>query len=640
MIKFFNVYLLIIIKYCIITTGENKMSKRLKAPWLNFYTEKERFHLEYPDFSAYKMIEYTASKHLNNVSYNYYGNKKTYYEFLKQIDDVARSLKAIGVKAKDVVSICMPNTPEGIISFYAVNKIGAIASMIHPLSAENEIKYYLNLSKTEWLITIDFALDKIINIVNDTKVKKIITTSAAESMPLAIKSIYTASNVSKNIKLKSLNPMNYIYNDKSISSIEKISWKDFIKLGKEYTKEIDDDFKGKDIAAILYSGGTTGTPKGVKLTNLNFNASAMQNFEHFACLETTDKVLAIMPIFHGFGLTVCIHCVQYCGATSILLPQFNAKSFDKIFKQYEPTVVIGVPTLFEAMLNNKNFNHMKLDYLRCIISGGDSLSIELKKKFDEWLEKHHSKATLREGYGLTECCAACCLTPRDYYRPGSIGVPYPDMFFKIVEPGTEKELPYNTPGELVITGPTLMAGYVRNKKETKQTLRKHRDGRTWLHTGDEATMDEDGFVFFKGRIKRMIITSGYCVYPNQIENVIESHKDVRMSCVIGIPHPYKVTAAKAFIVLNDSSKKSDQILEEIKKLVEKNLSRFSWPVEYEFREELPKTPVGKIAYNVLLHEEKMKKDNVNWENEDQLLEQVEDETNADQLIENIKENDK
>ena len=155
MIKFFNVYLLIIIKYCIITTGENKMSKRLKAPWLNFYTEKERFHLEYPDFSAYKMIEYTASKHLNNISYNYYGNKKTYYEFLKQIDDVARSLKAIGVKAKDVVSICMPNTPEGIISFYAVNKIGAIASMIHPLSAENEIKYYLNLSKTEWLITID-----------------------------------------------------------------------------------------------------------------------------------------------------------------------------------------------------------------------------------------------------------------------------------------------------------------------------------------------------------------------------------------------------------------------------------------------------------------------------------------------------
>ena len=161
-----------------------------------------------------------------------------------------------------------------------------------------------------------------------------------------------------------------------------------------------------------------------------------------------------------------------------------------------------------------------------------------------------------------------------------------------------------------------------------------------MHTGDEATMDEDGFVFFKGRIKRMIITSGYCVYPNQIENVIESHKDVRMSCVIGIPHPYKVTAAKAFIVLNNSSKKSDQILEEIKKLVEKNLSRFSWPVEYEFREELPKTPVGKIAYNVLLHEEKMKKDNVNWENEDQLLEQVEDETNADQLIENIKENDK
>ena len=595
------------------------MSKKINTPWYKFYGD-EHEHLDYPDFSAYKLIEYTASKHLNNISYNYYGNKKTYHEFLKQIDDTARALKAIGVKHRDVVSICMPNTPEGIITFYAANKIGAVASMIHPLSAENEIRHYLRISKTEWLITIDFAFNKVNHVLEDTKVKKVITVSVADSMPMYMVPVYVATKGYK-IRLEKCD--------------KRISWKDFIKLGKEYTKEIDDDFKGKELAAILYSGGTTGTPKGVKLTNLNLNASAMQNFEHVACLRAKDKVLAIMPIFHGFGLSVCIHGVQYFGGTSILLPQFNAKTFDKILKKYEPNVLIGVPTLFDAMTKNKNFDHMKLKYVTCVISGGDSLSFELKKKFDEWLSSHGSPTTIREGYGLTECCAASCFTPLNHYRPGSIGIPYPDTYYKIVEDGTEKEVPYGTEGEIVISGPTVMAGYIRNKKETKQTLRKHKDGRIWLHTGDEGVMDEDGYVYFKGRLKRMIISSGYCVYPNNIENVIDSHPDVAMSCVIGIPHPYKVTAAKAFIVLKDPTKESEELLDSIKERIEKNLARFSWPVEYEFRRELPKTLVGKVAFNVLIHEEEMKNKKRDWEKEEDLLEQVEDESSSDELLDKL-----
>ncbi len=606
--------------------------KSIKAPWRKFYGD-EKAHLEYPDFSAYKLIEYTASKHLNNISYNYYGNKKTYYEFLKQIDEVARSMKAIGVKHKDVVSICMPNTPEGIISFYAANKIGAIASMIHPLSAENEIKHYLNISKTEWFITVDFTMNKVDKIIDETRVKKVIVVGVGESMPPLIKSLYAAKTMPQTIK--SFRPMSYLNGEAFDSNSKRISWKDFIKLGKDYTREIDDDFKGKDIAAILYSGGTTGTPKGVKLTNLNLNASAMQNFEHVGCLRDKDKVLAIMPIFHGFGLSVCIHCVQYFGGTSILLPQFNAKTFDKIIKKYEPNVLVGVPTLFEAMTQNKNFNHVKMKYLTCVISGGDSLSVELKKKFDEWLLKHHSPTTIREGYGLTECCAASCFTPLNYYREGSIGIPYPDTYYKIVEDGTEMEVPYGTEGEIVISGPTVMDGYMRNRRETKQTLRKHKDGRIWLHTGDQGVMDSDGFVYFKGRLKRMIITSGYCVYPNNIENVIDSHPKVRMSCVIGIPHPYKVTVAKAFIVLKDGVIKSDELLNSIKELVEKNLARFSWPYDYEFRDELPKTLVGKIAYNVLIHEEEMKNRGKSFENSEELLEQVIDDENSDELIKKI-----
>ena len=595
------------------------MSDRLKSPWVKYYG-KEKQHLEYPDYSAYKLVEYTASRHLNNISYNYYGTKKTYHDFLKQIDDTARAFKAMGVKHRDVISICMPNTPEGIIAFYAANKIGAVASMIHPLSAENEIKQYLNVSKSSYLVCIDFAFNKVNHIIKDTKVKKIVTVSVGDSMPIYMLPIYMATKGYK-IRLEK-NP-------------NRITWKEFIKLGKSYDKEIEDDFKGKEVAAILYSGGTTGTPKGVKLTNLNLNAEAMQSFEHVACLRAGDKVLAIMPIFHGFGLSICIHTVQYFGGTSILLPQFSAKTFDKILLKYQPNVLVGVPTLFDAITQNKKLKGQDLSFITCVISGGDSLSIELKKKFDTFLEEHKSVTSIREGYGLTECASASCFTPLNYYREGSIGIPYPDMYYKIVEEGTEKEVPYGNEGEICITGPTVMNGYVHNKKETKQTLNKHKDGHVWLHTGDQGIMDKDGFVYFKGRLKRMIISSGYCVYPTNIENVIDSHPNVSMSCVIGVPHPYKVQAAKAFIVLKNKAKNKDQVLSEIKDLVEKNLARYSWPYEYEFRDELPKTLVGKVAFNVLIHEEEMKNKNRSWDKQEELLEQVEDESSSDELLDNL-----
>ncbi len=573
------------------------MEKEVKTPWYNYYDGVSK-HLEYPDFSMYKLVEYTAFRHLNNISYNYFGNKVTYYEFLKQIDEAARSFKELGVKSGEIVSICMPNTPEAIIAFYAINKIGAISSMIHPLSAQNEIRHYLKESNSKYLVAIDVACEKINNIIDDTKIKKVIVVSAGDAMPRYLNLLYTTTNIHKTIwnKLKNL----FINHDKLIR------WGDFIKIGKKYDKEIDDDFRGKETATILYSGGTSGKPKGVLLSNLNMNALAMQAFESVACCREKDQVLAIMPIFHGFGLGVCIHTAQYAGATSILIPQFSAKTFDKLLKKYRPEIIVGVPTLFEALLKNKNMNHYDLSYLKVALSGGDSLSIELKKKIDDFFHEHHANIQIREGYGLTECCSASCLTPLNYYRIGSIGVPFPDMYYKIVEPGTEKEVGYGYEGEICISGPTVMQGYLKNRKETKETLRKHRDGKIWLHTGDQGMMDKDGFIYFKQRIKRMIVSSGYCIYPQYIENIIDAHKDVLMSCVIGIPHPYKVQVAKAFIVLKDKKNANEETLNSIKEYCEKNLSRFSWPYEYEFREELPKTLVGKVAYNVLIHEEEAK----------------------------------
>ncbi len=604
--------------------------KRVKTPWYNYYGDIKK-HLEYPDFSLYKLIEYTSSRHLNNISYNYYGTKKTYHEFLKQIDEASRALKSLGIKHKDIVSICMPNTPEAIIAFYAINKIGAISNLIHPLSGENEIKKFLNKTNSKYIISIDVSCDKIENIIEQTKIKNIIVVSAADSMPKYLSVAYKTMNIHK----QALGVLNkFIGKNKD----KMIKWSDFIKLGKNYTKEIDDDFKGKDIATILYSGGTSGEPKGVELTNLNLNALAMQSFEACANLKEKDKVLSIMPIFHGFGLGVCIHTVQYFGGTSILIPQFSAKTFDKLLKKYEPNVIVGVPTLYEALLKNKSMINYKMPYLKCAISGGDSLSIELKKKIDDFFQKHDANIQVREGYGLTECGSASCLTPERYYRVGSIGIPYPDTLYKIVKPNTEKEMPYGEEGEIVISGPTVMKGYYRSRKETKTTLTKHKDGHTWLHTGDQGFMDKDGFIYFKQRIKRMIVSSGYCLYPGYIENIIDSHEEVLMSCVIGINHPYKVEVAKAFIVLKDKNKATDETLESIRKHCEKNLSRYSWPYEYEFREELPKTLVGKIAYNVLIHEEEAKNKYRKFNNEED-KKPITVEVVQDEFIDKIKDDD-
>ena len=603
------------------------MKKNINTPWYKYYDGVKQ-HLEYPDFSVYKLVEYTSFKHLNNVSYNYYGTKKTYYEFLKQIDEAARAYKELGIKHKDIVSIIMPNTPEAIISFYALNKIGAISNMIHPLSGENEIKSFLNNTGSRCIVVIDIALEKINNIIKDTKVKNIILVSASDSMPGYLTIAYKTMNFYQN----TLNMLKNLTNKNKY-----IKWHDFIKMGKNYTKEIDDDFKGKEIAAILYSGGTSGEPKGVELTNANLNALAMQSFEACANLKEKDKVLAIMPIFHGFGLGVCIHTVQYFGGTSILIPQFSAKTFDKLLKQYKPNIIVGVPTLYEALIKNKNMEGYQMPYLKCALSGGDSLSIELKKKVDNFFKEHGADIQLREGYGLTECGSASCLTPEKYYRVGSIGVPYPDMLYKIVEPNTDNEMPYGQEGEIVISGPTVMNGYYRSRKETKETLRKHKDGLIWLHTGDQGMMDKDGFVYYKQRIKRMIVSSGYCLYPQYIENIIDGHPDVSMSCVIGIDHPYKVQVAKAFIVLKDPTKANDETLTSIKQYCEKNLARYSWPYEYEFRTDLPKTLVGKVAYNVLIQEEKAEQVNRKWTKEDKkpiAVEVVEEE-----ILEKMEKND-
>lgn len=566
--------------------------KEIKAPWYSFYNGV-RTHLNYPDYGLYQSVKLTSEKYPNYVALNYFGNKTSYRRLIQKIDECAKSLKALGLKKEDKVTICMPNTPEAVIAFYAINKIGAVANVIHPLSAENEIKHALNLSKSKMIIAIDLAWKKLEKVLPKTKVKNTIIVSVMDSMPIVLGLGYFVT------KGKDVQTPSYTDN--------VMNWKTFINKANFYNEETYVDVKGKEEAVILYSGGTTGTSKGIVLTNLNFNALGMQCYEACVNFRPGMSVLSILPIFHGFGLGICIHTVLSHGLTGIILPQFDAKSFDKLLKKYKPNAIVGVPTLFEALMLNKNIDDMDLSFVKCAISGGDNISASLKEKIDSFLKEHNSDATIREGYGLTECVAASCLMPYKEYRPGSIGIPIPDMYFKIVKIGTTEEVPFGKEGEITISGPTVMKEYLDNKEETKETLRKHKDGRIWLHTGDLGTMSEEGFVYFSQRLKRMIVSSGYNLYPSKIEKVIEELPFVLKSCVIGVPHSYKVEVAKAFVVLKEDVEANESIRNEIFDHCVKNLAKYSLPYEIEFIEELPKTKVNKIDYRKLEEQEKKKR---------------------------------
>jgi len=561
----------------------------IKTPWFSSYGTIPK-HLNYPDHSLYETVVKTAKQYPDNISYNYYGTKVTYSQFIKQIDEASYSFKKIGINKGDKVTICMPNTPESIIAFYALNKIGAIANMVHPLSSENEIKYYLDISDSIAVIAINISAEKISHIIDDTKVKYSIIVSPKDSMPKALGMGYY---ITKGRKVKTPKKLRY-----------SMSWKQFIDLGKDNVCDCNEHTKADYPAAILYSGGTTGKSKGIVLSNLNFNAVAVSGSAACETFKTGDSLLAIMPIFHGFGLGICIHTVQMLGGTSILLPQFSAKEFHKLLLKYKPNVIAGVPTLWEALLKNPKLKGVDLSFIKIVISGGDALSVPLKRRIDEFLHEHNANIQVREGYGLTECVTGTCLTPKDMYKEGSIGIPYPDTYYKIVTPQTQIEVPYGTDGEICISGPTVMTEYLKEPKETAHTLQIHEDGHLWLHTGDLGNMDNQGWIYFKQRLKRMIISNGYNIYPQTIENVIDSHPMVLMSTVIGIPHPYKVQVAKAYIVLQKGIELTEEVKKSIYEHCEKNISKYAMPYEFEYRDSLPKTKIGKIAYTVLEEESK------------------------------------
>lgn len=564
-----------------------------KTPWKNYMGDVP-MHLDYFEGSMFEAVEAIAKKYPKNVAFDFMGKSTTYKELVENIENCAKALKTIGIREGDKITIAMPNCPQAIYLFYAVNLVGGIANMVHPLSAEKEIEFYLNESESITAITLDQFYHKFEAIRKNTKIVNIIIASIRDALAEPIRSGYMLTEGRKIRKIPEDAPV--------------IHWKDFMRLSRCCFYNYKVQRTGDDPAVILYSGGTTGTTKGILLTNKNFNALGQQVIAANPMFRPGDKMLAAMPIFHGFGLGVCIHTMLTQGGRCILVPRFTPKTYAKDLVKNRCNFIAGVPTLYEALLRLPDMEGADLSCLKGVFSGGDSLSIELKKKFDKFLYDHKATIQVREGYGTTETVTACCLTPSHMYKEGSIGLPFPDTYIKIVEPGTDKELPYGEEGEILLAGPTVMQEYMHHPEETAQTLRQHADGLTWVYTGDLGCMDDQGFVYFKGRAKRMIVTSGYNVYPAQIENILDAHELVQMSCVIGVPDSYKMQKVKAFIKLVPGVEANDATKQAILAYCRKHVAKYAMPYDIEFKDDMPKTLVGKVAYRVLEEEEQKKLD--------------------------------
>jgi len=535
----------------------------------------------------FQMLRDTAASYPDSTAYIFMGKKTSYAVFMARIDAAARGLVAMGIQKGDRVTICMPNCPQALDCFYALNRIGAVSNMIHPLSAPKEIAFYLNFSKSKAILTLDQFYDKVAGIIPELEnPTRILVARIADELPFPLNLLYPHTKAGKH----------------PLPKTGYTLWKQLSSAAKAAALPADDG-KAVDCAAILYSGGTTGTAKGIQLSNLNFNALGLQTIAASGYRSIAGmKMLSVMPVFHGFGLGIGIHTALIGGATCILVPQFNVKTYADILVKQKPNLIPGVPTLFEALLRAEGLENADLSFLKGIFSGGDSLSPELKKKVDAFLKAHGCTEQIREGYGTTECVTASCLTPKDYARSGSIGVPFPDTFYKVVRVGTQEEADPGTEGEICISGPTVMLGYMDNPEETAQTLRRHIDGRLWLHTGDLGYMDEDGFVYFRQRIKRMLVTNGYNVYPSQLENIIDGHEKVLLSCVIGVRDERRGQRIRAYIVPMPGIEPNDDLKAEILDYCKEHISKYALPREVEFRTELPKTLVGKVAYRVLEEE--------------------------------------
>ena len=569
----------------------------IDKPWLKYYTE-EQIKTKMPKMSVYSYLYECNKDYFYRNALSYYGKKITFAELFNKIDETAKALKTLDVKENDIVTISMPNTPESVYLFYAISKIGAVANMIDPRTSADGIKKYIEEVNSKIVIIVDNYYNKVKPLSEVGTISKIVAVSPAESLPLGLKLGYKVKELfeSMNNSVKQNR-----FNDCTIS------WKEFINNGRKYLSETEVKFVSDRPLVIEHTGGTTGKPKGVVLSNENINSVALQSVLTGINMKREHNWLDIMPTFIAYGVGMGLHLPLTIGMETILIPQFDAQKFDELLIKYKPIHMVGVPSYWGTIIKSKKLANKDLSYIIAPTVGGDAMDQILERRANEYLHEHNCSSKIVKGYGMTEVTGGVSGTVDENNEIGSVGIPFVKTTISIFEPDTENELGYNMDGEVCITGPNTMLGYFNNQEATDMILKKHSDGKVWVHTGDIGHITENGSLFIMDRIKRMMIRyDGFKVFPSIIENVIVSHPSVESCKVVAVAdsNHSQGKLPKAHIVLKEEYKQNEQqVLIEIKEMCLKCLPEYYQPVDFKVRDSLPLTSIGKVDYLLLEKED-------------------------------------
>lgn len=523
--------------------------------------------------TLYGALHDTYVKHPEYDALLFMDRYLTYEELIKKTDMLAAGFYSLGIKKDSVVTLALPNVFEAIFALYALNGLGVVCHLVHPLTPVIQMEKFMKQTESKHLIIMDTFFNHYSSLLKDTE-KKFILVNPVNEFGLIKKLGYKLINASKLSKIK--------YNQ-SVLKISNLYIEEKIELPK---------INAKKTAFLLHSGGTSGEPKTIELSNYAINFLASKTPYIMGIDDFMDKhMLAVLPMFHGFGLCMGIHAMLAFGGVDTLMPKFDSAKAVKLIKENQCNFIIGVPSLFESLLRDPGFESPSIKYILQTYVGGDYVSQDLKNRFNKVMEYYYSDARLLEGYGLTEVVTVSCVNTLDYNSEGTVGKPLPDIKMAILNPKTNEFLGANQSGEIAVSGPTMMNGYLNDKAATAETIIEI-ENEKWVKTGDLGFIDDDGYVHFKQRVKRIIKVSGMPILPAEIEGLVMEYPEVKEVAAIGVPDEFKGFRIKLFISWNNPSKTIS--LDEIQKKIKENLSTYAVPKEIVVLESLPKTIIGKI----------------------------------------------
>lgn len=565
-------------------TTQNPVYASQAKPWLKYYDQKF-IDQTLPALSAFEYVCQRSKNHLNDTALEYYGRKFTYADLIVNVKKTAAALRGVGVKKGDIITVVSIMTPEIIALFYAADMMGATLNLVDPRYSVEGIREYIEEVDSHLLVCLNVVYERCRQAAKRTNVEKVIVLSPADSLPPVMAVGYKLTTPDKN---------------KYASNV--IRWKQFIK-GGEGQSTAAEPYDPDHACVVVHTGGTTGSPKGVMLTDDCFNGIALQFQAYPKLFHRGQKLMNIMPPFIAYGFACGIHLPLVLGFTVIIIPNLDPDKLGSLVLKHKPEHMFGVPTHYQQLAADPKLRDKDLSFIINYAAGGDSLSRGAEQTVNDFLAAHGARYPIAKGYGMTEVSSAATVAAGLDNKPGSVGIPMVNTVVAAFEPGTDQELPIGQRGELCISGPCLMKGYYNKPEETAILLRRHPDGRVWAHTGDMGYLDEDGFVFLDSRIKRMIIRhDGFKVFPSMIENVVSRHPAVHQCSVVGCADKDHTQGRLPFVYIvlkADTTAKKKQVIRELERMCAEELPEYVQPVAYKFISSMPMTPVGKVDYRQL-----------------------------------------